>query len=59
MNYMYVISLISACVLILYTFFIVALLITGISINSKPRHLNMYLLTYVALAIGTLILINI
>ena len=59
MNYMYVILLISAYVLILYTFFIVALLITGISTNSKPRHLNMYLLIYVALAIGTLILINI
>lgn len=59
MNYMYVILLISACVLILYTFFIVALLITGISTNSKPRHLNMYLLIYVVLAIGTLILINI
>ena len=59
MNYMYVILLLSACVLILYTFFIVALLITGISTNSKPRHLNMYLLIYVALAIGTLILINI
>ena len=59
MNYMYVISLISACMLILYTFFIVALLITGISTNSKPRYLNMYLLIYVALAIGTLILINI
>ena len=59
MNYMYVISLISACVLILYTFFIVVLLITGISTNSKPRYLNMYLLIYVALAIGTLILINI
>lgn len=59
MNYMYVISLISVCVLILYTFFIVALLITGISTNSKPRHLNMYLLIYVALAIGILILINI
>ena len=59
MNYMYVILLLSACVLILYTFFIVTLLITGISTNSKPRHLNMYLLIYVALAIGTLILINI
>ena len=59
MNYMYVISLISVCVLILYTFFIVALLITGISTNSKPRYLNMYLLIYVALTIGTLILINI
>ena len=59
MNYMYVILLISAYVLILYTFFIVALLITGISTNSKPRHLNMYLLIYVALAIGILILINI
>ena len=59
MNYMYVILLLSTCVLILYTFFIVALLITGISTNSKPRHLNMYLLIYVALAIGTLILINI
>ena len=59
MNYMYVISLISACVLILYTFFIVALLITGISTNSKPRHLNMYLLIYVALVIGATILINI
>lgn len=59
MNYMYVILLISAYVLILYTFFIVALLITGISTNSKPRHLNMYLLIYVVLAIGTLILINI
>ena len=59
MNYMYVISLISACVLILYTFFIVALLITGISTNSKPRHLNMYLLIYVALATGILILVNI
>ena len=59
MNHMYVISLISVCVLILYTFFIVALLITGISTNSKPRHLNMYLLIYAALAIGILILINI
>ena len=59
MNYMYVISLISACVLILYTFFIVALLITGISTNSKPRHLNMYLLIYVALVIGATIVINI
>ena len=59
MNYMYVILLISVCVLILYTFFIVALLITGISTNSKPRYLNMYLLIYMALAIGTLILINI
>lgn len=59
MNYMYVISLISVCMLILYTFFIVALLITSISTNSKPKHLNMYLLIYVALAIGTLILINI
>lgn len=59
MNHMYVISLISVCVLILYAFFIVALLITGISTNLEPRHLNMYLLIYVALAIGTLILINI
>ena len=59
MNYMYIILLISAYVLILYTFFIVALLITSISTNSKPRRLNMYLLIYVALAIGTLILINI
>ena len=56
MNY---ISLISVCVLILYTFFIVALLITGISTNSKPRRLNMYLSIYVVLTIGTLILINI
>ena len=59
MNCIYVISLMSVCVLILYTFFIVALLITGISTNSKPRHLNMCLLIYVALVIGTLILINI
>ena len=59
MNYMYVILLISVCVLILYTFFMVALLITGISTNSKPRHLNMYLLIYVALVIGATILINI
>ena len=59
MNYMYVILLLSACVLILYTFFIAALLITGISTNSKPKHINMYLLIYVALAIGALILINI
>ena len=59
MNYMYVILLISACVLILYTLFMVALLITGISTNLKPKHLNTYLLIYVALAIGTLILINI
>ena len=59
MNYMYVILLISVCVLILYTFFIVALLITGIWTNSKPRYLNMCLLIYMALAIGTLILINI
>ena len=59
MNYMYIILLILASVLILYTFFIVALLITSISTNSKPKHLNMYLLIYVALTIGTLILINI
>lgn len=59
MNYMYAMLLISVCVLILYTFFIVALLITGISTNSKPIHLNMYLLIYVALTIGTIILINI
>lgn len=59
MNYMNVILLILVCMLILYTFFMVALLITGISTNLKPRHLNMYLLIYVALAIGTLILINI
>ena len=59
MNYMNVILLILVCMLILYTFFMVALLITGISTNLKPRRLNMYLLIYVALAIGTLILINI
>lgn len=59
MNYMYVISLISVCVLILYTFFMYALLITGISTNSKPKHIDIYLLIYMALAIGTLILINI
>ena len=59
MNYMYVISLISVCALILYTFFMYALLITGISTNSKPKHIDIYLLIYMALAIGTLILINI
>ena len=59
MNYMYVISLISVCVLILYTFFMYALLITGISTNSKPKHIDIYLLIYIVLAIGTLILINI
>ena len=59
MNYMYVISLISVCVLILYTFFMYALLITSISTNSKPKHIDIYLLIYMALAIGTLILINI
>ena len=59
MNYMYVILLISVCVLILYTFFMYALLITGISTNSKPKHIDIYLLIYMALAIGTLILINI
>ena len=59
MNYMNVTLLILVCMLILYTFFMVALLITGISTNLKPRHLNMHLLIYVALAIGTLILINI
>ena len=59
MNCMYVILLMLVSVLILYTFFIIALLITGISTNLKPKHINMYLLIYVALAIGTLILINI
>ena len=59
MNCMYVILLMLVSVLILYTFFIVALLITGVSTNLKPKHLNIYLLIYVALTIGTLILINI
>ena len=59
MNCMYVILLMLVSVLILYTFFIIALLITGISTNLKPKHLNMYLLIYVVLTIGTLILINI